>query len=265
MGDALLAKTHTVDFLTKKRVKNNGIVPQYYVENSHEPIIPKTLFLQVQEEITRRANLKNKKGSITYSSKYALSGITYCGKCGEIYRRLHWNNRGKKSIVWRCYSRLDKTKDCDARTILEEDLKQVVVDGINRVFGDEGRIKDILNSNIQKILKVDNTLEVETIDSQLQVLQQQLLEKSNGNQDITTIGEQIVQLKEQKQNILLGKAVNDNSKQRMDEMLEFIDKNEHDSLEFDEILVRRLVEQIMVYDEHITIKFKSGIEIKVQS
>ena len=265
MGDALLAKTHTVDFLTKKRVKNNGIVPQYYVENSHEPIIPKTLFLQVQEEITRRANLKNKKGSITYSSKYALSGITYCGKCGEIYRRLHWNNRGKKSIVWRCYSRLDKTKDCDARTILEEDLKQVVVDGINRVFGDEGRIKDILNSNIQKMLKVDNTLEVETIDSQLQVLQQQLLEQSSKNQDITIIGEQIVQLKEQKQNIFLGKVVNENSKQRMDGMLEFIDKNEHDSLEYDEVLVRRLVEQVLVYDDYITIKFKSGIEIEVQS
>ena len=221
--------------------------------------------MQAQEEITRRANLKNKKGSITYSSKYALSGITYCGKCEEIYRRLHWNNRGKKSIVWRCYSRLDKTKDCDARTILEKDLKQAVVDGINRVFADEGRIKEILNSSIRNLLKVDNTAEVEIIDSQLQELQQQLLEKSNGNQDITTIGEQIVQLKEQKQNILLGKAVNDNSKQRMDEMLEFIDKNEHDSLEFDEILVRRLVEQIMVYDEHITIKFKSGIEIKVQS
>lgn len=96
MGDELLAKTHTVDFLTKKRVKNNGIVPQYYVENSHEPIIPKALFLQVQEEMTRRSSLRNKKGSITYSGKYALTGITYCGNCGEIYRRLHWNNRGKK-------------------------------------------------------------------------------------------------------------------------------------------------------------------------
>lgn len=32
IGDALLQKTYTVDFLTKKRVKNNGIVPQYYVE-----------------------------------------------------------------------------------------------------------------------------------------------------------------------------------------------------------------------------------------
>ena len=221
--------------------------------------------MQAQEEITRRANLKNKKGSITYSSKYALSGITYCGKCGEIYRRLHWNNRGKKSIVWRCYSRLDKTKDCDARTILEEDLKRAVVDGINRVFADESRIKDILNSSIRKLLKVDNSTEIETIDSQMQELQQQLLEQSSKNKDVTSIGEQIILLKEQKQNILLGKAVNDNSKQRMDEMLEFIDQNGHEGLEYNEVLVRRLVEQVQVYDNHISIKFKSGIEIEVQS
>lgn len=51
----------------------------------------------------------------------------------------------------------------------------------------------------------------------------------------------------------------------MDGMLEFIDKNEHDSLEYDEVLVRRLVEQVLVYDDYITIKFKSGIEIEVQS
>ncbi|HIZ71274.1 MAG TPA: recombinase family protein, partial [Candidatus Atopostipes pullistercoris] len=53
IGDALLQKTYTVDFLSKKRVKNNGIVPQYYVENSHEPIIPRELFMQVQEEMVR--------------------------------------------------------------------------------------------------------------------------------------------------------------------------------------------------------------------
>ena len=39
IGDALLQKTYTVDFLTKKRVKNNGLIPQYYVENNHEPIM----------------------------------------------------------------------------------------------------------------------------------------------------------------------------------------------------------------------------------
>ncbi|WP_445971316.1 hypothetical protein [Enterococcus faecalis] len=51
----------------------------------------------------------------------------------------------------------------------------------------------------------------------------------------------------------------------MDEMLEFIDQNGHGGLEYDEVLVRRLVEQVQVYDEHITIKFKSGIEIEVQN
>lgn len=48
-------------FLKKKRVINNEIVPQYYAENSHEAIIPKDLHMQVQEEITRRANLYNGK------------------------------------------------------------------------------------------------------------------------------------------------------------------------------------------------------------
>ena len=31
MGDALLQKTYTVDFLSKKRVNNDGVFPQYYV------------------------------------------------------------------------------------------------------------------------------------------------------------------------------------------------------------------------------------------
>ena len=159
---------------------------------------------------------------------------------------------------------MDKTKDCDARTVLEEDLKQAVVVGINRVFADEGRIKGILNSSIRKLLKVDNTIEVESIDSQLQVLQQQLLEKSSRNQDVTDIGVQIIKIKERKQNILLDKALIDNSKQRIEEMLEFIDKNHHYGLEYDEVLVRRLVEQVTVFDKHITIKFKSGIEIEVE-
>ncbi len=55
MGDALLQKTVTTDFLSKKRVENKGLVPQYYVENNHEAIIPKELFMRVQEEMARRA------------------------------------------------------------------------------------------------------------------------------------------------------------------------------------------------------------------
>ncbi|MBT1035451.1 recombinase family protein [Canibacter sp. lx-45] len=62
MGDALLQKTYTVDVLTKKRVSNNEIVPQYCVENNHEAIIPRQLFMQAQEELQRRAHLKTENG-----------------------------------------------------------------------------------------------------------------------------------------------------------------------------------------------------------
>ena len=53
-GDALLQKTYTVDFLTKKRVDNTGQVPQYYVEDSHPAIIDKEMWEAVQLETERR-------------------------------------------------------------------------------------------------------------------------------------------------------------------------------------------------------------------
>ena len=96
MGDALLQKTYTVDFMTKKKVINKGIVPQYYVEDDHEPIIPKELFYRVQEELARRASMnksavtrkKNQKSK--FSSEYALTGLLLCGDCGQEYRRVTW-------------------------------------------------------------------------------------------------------------------------------------------------------------------------------
>ena len=49
----LRQKKFTVDFLQKKMKVNEGEVPQYYVENSHEAIIDPLLFDRVQEEMTR--------------------------------------------------------------------------------------------------------------------------------------------------------------------------------------------------------------------
>lgn len=52
-GDALLQKVFTEDYLTKRKVKNNGELSQYYVEGSHEPIIPPKIFDEVQSELER--------------------------------------------------------------------------------------------------------------------------------------------------------------------------------------------------------------------
>ena len=139
MGDALLQKTYTTDFLTKKRIKNNGTVPQYYVEGDHEAIIPKELFMQVQAELVRRrvvhVSPTGKKRS--FSCNHCFAQMVFCGDCGELYRRVHWNNHGCKSIVWRCISRLEPTsaeKNCTNRTVNELLLQEVTVNAINQIL-----------------------------------------------------------------------------------------------------------------------------------
>ena len=108
IGDALLQKTCTIDILNKTRVANNGIAPQYYVEDDHEAIIPKEIYMKVQEELVRRRNVQaSPSGKKRYSCTHCFSQMVVCGSCGEVFRRIHWNNHGCRSIVWRCASRLE--------------------------------------------------------------------------------------------------------------------------------------------------------------
>lgn len=266
IGDALLQKTYTVDFLTKKRVKNDGIVPQYYVENNHEPIIPRDLYLQVQEEMERRKNIHSGKSGKkrVYSSKYALSTIVICGGCGDIFRRVHWNNHGCKSIVWRCVSRVEHgPKCCDATTIQELELQASIVKAINLALGNRDSIIKTLQQNIESVLKYNDESTTEGIDAKLEVLQNELLKRANAKKDYGDIGDEIYLSREKKKNIQVENAEREGLKQRIDEMTTFLNEQSCELVEYDEQLVRRLIEKVMVFDDKLTVEFKSGVEINI--
>lgn len=267
IGDALLQKTYTVDVLTKKRVKNNGIVPQYYVENSHEPIIPRDLYMQVQEEMLRRANLHsgaNRKKRV-YSSKYALSSIVYCSKCGDIYRRIAWNNRGKHSTVWRCVNRVEHGPDCcDAPTVQEEELQNAVVKAINKALGGKDEMLTALEKNIAMVLALEDETSMESLDAKLEELQQELLKRANARQDYEDLADEIDLLREQKQNAMAENAEREGLKQRIAEMQQFLAEQRGTIQVYDEQVVRKLIEKITVHDEKVTVAFKSGMEIDVK-
>lgn len=267
IGDALLQKTYTVDVLTKKRVVNNGIVPQYYVENSHEPIIPRDIYMQVQEEMLRRANLhsgENRKKRV-YSSKYALSSIIYCSKCGDIYRRIAWNNRGKHSIVWRCVNRVEHGPGCcDAPTIQETDLQNVVVKAINMVLGGKDEMLEALETNIATIFALEDDSSLESINARLEELQKELLKRANAKQDYNDLADEIDHLRELKQNAMVENAEREGLKQRIAEMQQFLAEQTEQIEEYDEILVRRMIEKITVYEDRFTVEFKSGTSVDVK-
>lgn len=97
-GDALLQKEFTVDFLTKRKKKNEGELPQYYVKGGHEAIIPPTLFDMTQEEFKRRRTFGRK-----YSCVAALSSKVICGVCGGSYGiKVAHPNEKYRSVFWKC-------------------------------------------------------------------------------------------------------------------------------------------------------------------
>lgn len=264
IGDALLQKTYTTDFLTKTRVKNHGIVPQYYVENSHEAIIPREIFMQVQEELIRRRivhtspNGKNR----TFSSIHCFSNMIICGGCGEFYRRIHWNNRGKKSVVWRCISRLENTGlFCDARTVLESTIEQVLVTAINQTLCDKDGFLATLQNNIETVLIHGNDQPLEGIESRLQELQSELLKLASSKADYEKVGDEIYRLREKKQKLQLENAGRDELKKRISDMATFLQEQPTALNEYDEPLVRRLIEKVIVYEDKFTVEFKSGVTV----
>ena len=212
IGDALLQKTYTTDFLNKTRVKNNGLMPQYYVEGNHEAIIPKDIYLQVQEELVRRRVVKTsangKKRS--YSCNHCFSQIVICGECGEMFRRLHWNNRRVKSIVWRCISRLESTGlECHARTINELVLQDAVVKAINQMLGDKSSYQAQLQLNIASVIRASQATSVENIDEKLMALQQELIQKAQSKEAYDEIADEIFRLRELRQKTTVDTAARD--------------------------------------------------------
>lgn len=264
MGDALLQKTYTVDVLNKKRVANDGIVPQYYVENNHEPIIPKDIFLQAQEEMIRRSNLKAGNKKRVYSSKYALSSMVFCSKCGDIYRRIAWNNHGKRSIVWRCCNRVENgPKACDAETINETDLKAVVVKAFNMVYREKDTMLETLKQNLKVVLERENN-PYTVIDEKIESLQKEIIRRANSRIPYDELAEELSLLRKERMDIQTDEAEKNGLAKRISEMTEYLDGMKKEIEDYDEALVRAYIEKITVFDNKYEVKFKTGKVVEIR-
>ena len=162
-GDALLQKCYTIDFLTKKRKKNEGEIPQYYVKNSHEAIISPEVYDLVQEEPKKRA-----KGMFNHSCVSPFSSKIVCGECGGFYGSKVWHSNDKyRKVIWQCNNKFKNKKKCKTPHLTEEQMKEEFVKAFNNLVSNkEEVIKDCENT----VLNLVNT---EDIDSKISKLQEE--------------------------------------------------------------------------------------------
>lgn len=182
-----------------------------------------------------------------------------------MFRRLHWNNRGVKSIVWRCISKLEPTGlECHAKTINELDLQEIVLTALNELLGDKSKYQQQLQQNIASVIRASAAITTDGIDEQLMELQKELLKKANNKEAYDEIADQIFKLREQRENCTVDTAARDAQIQRINELQDFIKQQSATIEVFDETLVKRWLKQITIWNDHCTVELKSGLKVDVE-
>ena len=183
-GDALLQKGYVENFLTHKRVKNNGEVPQYYVEGSHPAIIEPGEWEMVQLEFKRR-----EKSSSSYSGTSIFSNRIICEDCGSFYGPKVWHSTDKyRCVIWQCNSKFNKEhkhEKCDTPHIKEEQIQKCFIEAYN-ILGSkrESVIEDckFMISMIDNISEIDE--KISSLNDEIEVvteMNQKLIKENMSN------------------------------------------------------------------------------------
>ncbi|MBY4976915.1 recombinase family protein [Streptococcus suis] len=266
-GDALLQKTYTIDFLTKKKNINRGELPQYYVENNHEAIVDRETFDAVQQVLDN----KGRKSSTTiFSSKLV------CGDCGHFFGSKVWHSTSKyRRVIYQCNEKYKGISKCSTPHVTEEEVKQWFVSAVNQVLDNRLEVID----NLYVLLSIGN---LEVIDEQIKVLETEaevvsqlvanlVSENAIISQDQDKYLKKYNQLTSKYEGILqeiesleLHRMKKSKRNKELQVFINALEKQEGLLLEFDEFLWETMIEHVTVSGaKEIFIKFKNGQIVRV--
>lgn len=264
-GDAILQKSFTVDFLTKKKKINEGEVPQYYVENSHPAIISSEVFDLVQAEFERRRSDRGLR-----RSNSCFSGKIICGECGGFYGNKTWHSNSKyRKVIWRCNHKYDNNEKCKTPHIYEDKLKELFVKAFNEMIENKGEIlrdyKEIIEvlgdtSKLEKEkLQLENEAEVliELLKKHVERNAHAALNQEEYESKYNELGNKYEQVKERIEEIekkIFSQKIKLNN---MKDFIERLEEQEGLITEFDEELWLGTIGKVIINKEKkISFEFK---------
>ena len=282
-GDCILQKTVTIDCISKTRKVNQGEAPMYIVENNHPAIISREVFNRAQEELSRRNSLRlqSDKTAVTANgrySKYALTEVLHCAECGSRYKRVIWNIRGKKKIVWRCVSRLDYGKKYCKNSITAEEaaLHGAVVRALKRFHAEDySTYLTLMKDTIGEAIGINGgSEEIDLLTRRIDALNKRMLDLVNetvaAGKDVESsedefkgISDQIEQLNRRIAAIQESIHKDGSRQARLEEIQSIIAERNANETQYDDSIVRQMIECIKVHnDGKLTIIFGGGYEIE---
>ncbi len=270
IGDMVQNRRSKVNYKVKKVIKNN---PDNYiiVENTHEAIIDKETFYEVQKRIPKNKGRNEKK------ENHLLDGLLYCGDCGH---RISIQARRKQDN--RCYTICNyyrtymKQKLCTTHSNNYDELEKVIIKSLTEMclnYINKGKIKNSVLNNVKGDNKTNNKKELDLLVSAIKKLNDNLdiiyidkLNKKITEEQFERVKiklEQELNIKQKRYNELnnnINDTINEESKNKM--ILEYINKflsMEDPSRE----LIISLIDKIEIFeDKTINIKVTFNIDIR---
>lgn len=272
-GDALLQKTFTANFLEHNTKKNNGQLPQYYVENSHPAIIDKYEWEQVQNELARRQEIGRK-----YSSNGAFASKLICEDCGGFYGLKVWhsNSKFKKSIL-QCNRKFDKGKDrCQTPHLTEDEVKEMFVRAYNETMKDKTKVIEDTEAVIGMLTNTDEidkriasfTSEIEIVSELVKKLIRDNSSAAQSQDDYQAkyneLSSRYDEAKKALEEAMQDKIYKQGQGIKLQSFLESLKQKESVLDEWNEELWMIMVEKATVHrDKSITFKFYNGKETTI--
>ena len=270
-GDALLQKEFTVDFLTKKKAKNEGQIPQYYVEGDHEAIISPELFQMTQLEIERR-----NESTSRYSGIGIFSSKIKCGQCGCWYGAKVWHSNDQyRRIIYRCNRKYNGEK-CSTHHVTEDEIKEKFLQAANRLFSR----KDELIAEYEKIKDVLTDVSVleerkENLQMQMELavdrIQRCIAENARIAQDqeeyekqYNNLAKQYEKAKAELETVMEEITDRTARSKRIEQFITDLKKAEGSFAEWEDESWSRLIDHVTVYEkDDIRFCFRNEMEIRV--
>ena len=140
LGNALLQKTYVNNHLEKKQRSNNGELPKYYVEGTHEAIVDRELY-DAANAVLRQYVEKRGHKTVTHD---AFTGKIRCGTCGNNYKRV--TIHGKQKYACRTFQETGRN-ECPSKAVPIETLRSEAAAVLGLPEFDE----DVFSREIERI------------------------------------------------------------------------------------------------------------------
>ncbi len=152
---------------------------------------------------------------------------------------------------------------CKNRTVKEDELYGAVMTTVNKLLSGGDNMIKTLEENIHAVIGETTEYQILEINNLLEEKQKELIKLANKGQDYEHLADEIDGLRDKRQTLFVEDASLSGENERINELIAFIRKNKFRTLEYDDKLVRKIIQSVTVYEGHFVISFKSGIEMEI--